>query len=822
MPPRYAHIFIEGPTLQRAFSSPRRGGETPRLYARDRIAHSAYIRSQITAAWESALESSAVYVNDRQGVYLEFSSEPGFDLAVKSLESIKSGVRLLNVRKLREGDSEITRATIYVPRSKASWFLNKVDAYAAQDTQPRADGTTSPKHATLINNIGAIKAAIVESFWQDAPAKIPDTNPDWVEAWLNSTDLGIIERFQALCHQAGIELGIGQLTFPERTAILIRVNRAQMAMLIESSDAIAEFRAGKEVASFFVNQTNTEQATRLEELLSRISLPHNDNVAVLVLDHGVNNGHRLLEPLLSDADCHSVDPQWGANDHHGHGTLMAGTAAYGDLLDHMSRNHPLHASHHLESSKILPPPPQVNAKNLWGHFTSQGVSKAEIAAPHRRRVICMAVTSRDDHTHGRPTSWSAKIDDMSSGYSDDVQRLIVLSAGNVDDSDDWRSYPSSNATTPVEDPAQAWNALTVGAYTRKVDIRDPWLRNYTPIANIDQLSPFSTTSLIWQDRKWPIKPEVLLEGGNVAKGPNDSIYETEDLKLLSTFYDPQVAQFAPFHATSAACAQAAWMAARIQSTYPEAWPETVRALIVHSAKWTDAMKRTFLADDSKSAYYRLAKICGYGVPDLESALSCAANSLTLISQSHIQPFEKKDGKCITKDMHLYRLPWPTDVLTELGETPIQMRVTLSYFIEPGPGEIGWKDRYRYPSHGLRFQVNGPSESESEFLRRINRKAREEDERPDTEGSDSHWKIGEARNVGSIHSDIWTGSASQLALSNRIAIYPTVGWWRERHQLGRYDRRTRYSLVVSIISPNQNIDIYTPVVLQLDIPIRVTI
>jgi hypothetical protein len=70
---------------------------------------------------------------------------------------------------------------------------------------------------------------------------------------------------------------------------------------------------------------------------------------------------------------------------------------------------------------------------------------------------------------------------------------------------------------------------------------------------------------------------------------------------------------------------------------------------------------------------------------------------------------QRNGRLVTRDMHLYNLPWPSDVLGELGETEVRMRVTLSCLIEPGPSEIGWQDRYRYPSHALRFAVNGPGE-----------------------------------------------------------------------------------------------------------------
>ena len=72
-------------------------------------------------------------------------------------------------------------------------------------------------------------------------------------------------------------------------------------------------------------------------------------------------------------------------------------------------------------------------------------------------------------------------------------------------------------------------------------------------------------------------------------------------------------------------------------------------------------------------------------------------------------------------MHLHELPWPKDVLLNLpDDTKVNMRVTLSYFIEPGPGEIGWKDRYRYASHALRFELNSPGESKSEFAKRVNK------------------------------------------------------------------------------------------------------
>ena len=75
-------------------------------------------------------------------------------------------------------------------------------------------------------------------------------------------------------------------------------------------------------------------------------------------------------------------------------------------------------------------------------------------------------------------------------------------AGNIQDPNAWLNYPDSNDTDGVHDPAQAWNALTVGASTELVRITEPDTDEYTPIAPRGGLSPFSTTSLTWE-KYWP-------------------------------------------------------------------------------------------------------------------------------------------------------------------------------------------------------------------------------------------------------------------------------------------------------------------------------
>ena len=72
-----------------------------------------------------------------------------------------------------------------------------------------------------------------------------------------------------------------------------------------------------------------------------------------------------------------------------------------------------------------------------------------------------------------------------------------------------------------------------------------------------------------------------------------------------------------------------------------------------------------------------------------------------------------------KAIDYYRLPWPRCTLETLGDKLVELRVTLSYFIEPSPGLYAPVTPSRYRSHGLRFDLKKADETEADFNKRIN-------------------------------------------------------------------------------------------------------
>lgn len=834
----YKHIFITGNVSSEKFKTPQRGGGESNIPARNRMAHSQKLLNQFDAIWQAKAQlqqqRGAEQIATREGTYISFTSAANHDLITKSLEDFRKDIRLLNIKEIPVGENQTQiRATVYVPNGKEGHFISKIQKYQQEET---AKG--EPKNAPLVNSIEDVSTALLEGLWTDNPQLIPADATKWCEAWLNvntkeNQEQEQITQFLTTLENIGIDVkhndeGVRVIVFPERAVLLINANRTQLIELMLQSDLLAEFRAGQEPAGFWVNENNVEQQNWVNDLLGRIELV-DSNVKICLLDSGVNNGHQLLQPLIDDANTLTVDNVWGTDDHEsgaGHGTLMAGVAAYGKMEQVLASQNQVALTHRLCSVKILPRPHQNGTpKELWGDITAQGIARAEIQNPNIVLVYCMSVTSTEDVNAGRPSSWSGAVDNLAYGEGTN-QRLIIVSAGNMKnvypDLNDLIDYPTLNYSTSVQNPAQAWNAIIVGAHTEKILVNDAFFANHSILANEGALSPHSTTSLMWEKR-WPIKPDVVFEGGNLLKAPDNNIVSHADLELLSTSKSIQIKSFDTVNATSAAAAQASWLAAKVAFEYPDAWAETIRGLIVHSADWNDAMRNQHEKQNNKRDITNLLRTFGFGVPNLDKALYSQESALTFVAQETIQPFNYKEGSSDTEtnEIHFFDLPWPSDLLLDMGQIPVKLRVTLSYFIEPGAGEIGWKDKYRYQSHGLRFDVNNIGENEDDFRKRVNKAAREEDEVVNGNAGSNRWVIGaNNRSSGSIHSDFWEGTAADLATCNRIAVYPVIGWWRERKHLGKVENKTRYSLIISLETPAQDVELYTTVKTMIEVPIEI--
>jgi hypothetical protein len=830
------HFRVDGFKSERTYSRPSRDF-SGLSSGRNREVHGPKLERELAAALVEA--HRRLTARDPQiqtgilGIYLEVSGEVGG--ALPNLNWPSQQIRLGAVRVNETGSPQ---GALFVPSSAESYLATKVAEYANESTAKE-----KPRHEDRFAPLELISAATIDTLWTDR-RPLP-ANPDerfWWECWCGLPRSG---NLVLVAQRIGLRVSDRRLHFPESAVMPVYSSTNEMRRLLQNSDAIDELRQASDTPTFFTTTARREQEKWIDNLVARIEPPPARSPVVCILDGGIAAAHPLLAPALDVSDCLTLDPRWGVDDHDecGHGTNMAGSVIFRDLTYPLADQRTVTLKFGLESVKFLPPPgfPSTDPMS-YGAITQSAVAMAEIENAERQRVVCMAVTNQDVSGE-RPTSWSAALDQCCAGvmlgdepdeHGEAPRRLIFVSAGNIPDSSNPDEI-SDLEEFPIEDPAQAWNAVCVGGFTDKSDIAaEDQLPGWSAVASPGDHSPYSRISVDWPHSRTAIKPEIVFEAGNRAISANalELVAGVDSLSLLTTGRDFLNQPLVTFWATSSATAQAAGMAADIMSRYPDLWPETIRALMVHSADWTPAMRaRLDACHGRKSDCIALARHFGYGVPQLDRALASAQNDLALLAQAYIKPYRREEkinaeGKTYLAEptfdeVHYYVLPWPRRTLEELRNVQVRLKITLSYFVEPSPSQAAPVTPSLYQSCGLRFDMKRKGETEAVFRKRINRLERGKEKLPAAD-PDTGWTFGSKSVVaGSLHCDVWIGPAVDLASRNVIAIYPVGGWWRYRPHLERHDSRARYSLVISI-STDEDAKLYTEISQQISVGIETPI
>lgn len=809
------------------FSSPQNykshnTGPRPQ-YGRRRQQHGIRIANELGAAFTTADETRPTATQLPEGspapsgsyIRVELNEEAGHqDVERKSEKTRQSAERLL--------DNGARSVVLYVPDESRELLTAVVNDYSGNGLTDAGN----PLQAKRVEPIESVRLANLVELWREEPETLPD-DPQLSMWWAVWCWPDCVDDVRSFAQQLGASIAPEErwAEFPEAIVVPVYATRSAIELLIFGGQGgIAELGSATDNPTVILEDLEPYEDELVTNLAERIVWPPNDANAVCVLDTGVNRGHPLIEPALSPNDVQSIDKRWGGDDHsrRGHGTGMAGLCLHGDLTTPLGDTSRPALLHRLESVKILPPAEfPENEPGNYGAITASATSLAEIENPERGRLFCSAV-SNENKSGAKPTQWSASIDQIASGYDgtdseDQPRRLFIQTIGNIPPAGNWNEISDSDAF-PGEDPSQAWNAVTVGGVSFQNEILENGYDDYSVAAGVGAVSPYSRNSVLWPAGASPVKPDVVFEAGNRAIGPgNEPVFDgLPSLSVVTTGKGGSGNALSPFWATSAATAQAARFAAKVSANYPDYWPETVRAVMAHSARWTPVMLNALGGAGGLTGRSQLRRRFGYGVPDIARAMHSASSDLALVSQAYIQPFKREGGRDKFGEAHYYDLPWPKEMLEELQNTTVRLRVALSYFVEPNPRSSASIDAARYRSFGLRFDLQRLGESDAQFRRHTN--AEFEGHKPRRE-TDTGWDFGpSAISAGSLHVDTWEGPAVELASRGQLCVFPVMGWWRERRLLGRINSKARYALVLGLEAPNLEIDLYTPISTAVEVPV----
>lgn len=791
----HPHLFVARKARGIAFRGISPNIRTLRVPRGERRAHIEFLVGAIEAAVERnarRLAEQRLVPEEDRGFYLSFEASSAMPMPLSFFESSRRGIDLLSV----EADEATQTANVFFRAAKVEKFKEATEAYAASD--PSSD--ERPSNELFFDRVNRIRRATLRDLWTDA-GELPaiDEMFAW-ELWLRP---GTEDWIRDTAPELDIAIERDRLMFPEAVVLRARCTRRQLRDLILRVPVVAELRAASSFMAHLLDLAPVQQAAAAARLLERVVEPGANAPRVCVLDSGVRRGHPLLAPFLEAGRCLTINAAWSATDHHGHGTGMAGVALYDNLAPLLANTDPIVVTHRLESVTVLPPAVPGVAQPLPGASVREAVRLIERSAK-ASRVYSLSMSVPRERSDGRPSSLSTVIDQLAFGRPG-KQRLFFVPAGNIDEQNyEVDDHIALNDASPMRSPAQAVNAVTVGACTHLIEHDIPGAH----VAGEGDLSPTSRTGVAWQRPALCNKPDIVMEGGNrVSDADGIATLHAPHLSVVTTARNFAQHRFTCTGETSAATAAASGLAASLLAAYPDATPQTLRALMIHSARWTPAMMARLPRRPSRGDYATLLQRFGFGKPDRDRAMFSVDNALTMIVQDEIQAYRRGAGNAIALgEMNWHDLPWPRVALEALGPEEVRLRVTLSYFAEPNPSRSSRQQSARYPSAKLRFFLKGIEDTSEEAIARVNRLARDENYDPDDLGEDDRFTIGPANaRRGTIHHDVWTGPASDLLLKDGIGIMPIKGWWGDRKRGNRWLRKLPYSLIVSIETSDLEID-----------------
>jgi len=597
-----------------------------------------------------------------------------------------------------------------------------------------------------------------------------------------------IEAYGGILEDAFIEGEAGILAFPDSFSTRIRINGNCLKDLLYNYSLIYEIELVGELDVL----NNQELSTLIVNDEIQILPPDEDAPIVTVIDSGIQEGHKYIEPAILSEDslcCVTrTDSVADEVDNGGHGTRVAGAILYpieipktGEYqLPCFIRNMRVLDKNNEYSCQTSIFPPILIKK---------AVEKYYLETRQKSKIFNHSIAEIGACEIKHMSPWASEMDMQS--YENDV--LFVQAAGNIPYMnikqflEEGVEYPKYffDDKSRIANPAQSLQALTVGS----ISLASYEDEDNQSIANLNEPSAFTRIgSGIWNS----VKPDVVEWGGDWLrnkKGNQLSLVKEVCPELLRTSpagpaYDRDTV------GTSFSTPKVTYMAAEIQRLFPNSPALLYRALIAQSADFPISTGRKF--GDIKD----IVRFVGYGFPNLIKATRNDEYRVTLITEDLVEIYEGQ--------AHIFKIPIPKE-LSEIGDDyKLKLSITLSYVAKPRNTR---RTHSRYLSTWLDWRCSKKGEDSEAFGKRIF----ETDATVDDDGN-FQWFIGERRDWGhaknfsrsfnTLQKDWAIIRSNELTEEFCVAVRGHKGW--------DSNIPAKYVLVVTFEAIEEDIEIYEPI------------
>ena len=586
--------------------------------------------------------------------------------------------------------------------------------------------------------------------------------------------------------------------------------------------------------------------------------PNEDAPRLVIIDSGIANGH----PLFRDPQGNSIlgrqrnflpdsDPENTSDDiKGGHGTGVASVAAFKSIKGYLLGQDPVFQPFFwIENAKILLPQsllssngnpeiPVLHPNQLPKDLMRKIVQYFYLSKPDKCKIFNLSIGSAPHRLKNWISNWAEEIDNLTA--INDI--LFVISAGNLQ-LDDVQQCCTGNQDYPIylldqksrlRNPAQAYSAISVGALSDNdsVTFDNDRLGNKA-IADADHPAPFSRTGLLLGG---VVKPDVVDFGGNLALTEYNHVCKLRELSIPVANRDFVTGGLLAYQCgTSLAAPRISNIAVKIQNQNPFASANLIRALIINSAEWPGLFTNVFkyprnpLGVTNDEIIGNTLRLCGYGVPKEENALS--ANSSCIIFTVEDTMSWSEDDKTAS---HIYpgKVSFYTvrldgdDIKHNLPPgMPVKVKVTLVY----NP-QVRKNYRRNYQGVEMRWDLRKPNqpfeEFQSQWIEELDKQEEYLEEEIEEKKSRNKylqypWVLkpiinpGNTKRRGTAISDWFEMQAYLLPDTFNIAVSGTVAPWLTPPA----SIMQHFALVVSIEALNNEIPIYDLVNIRNKVQIR---
>ncbi len=389
---------------------------------------------------------------------------------------------------------------------------------------------------------------------------------------------------------------------------------------------------------------------RLQDIDIDGSLP-GDLVGILVIDSGITAMHPLLQPVVGDAQvfpdalkqrvkggAEDGDERWG-----GHGTAVAGIAAYYDLGPGLESRR-FQASARIFSARVTDDQADYDDEELLENQLEKAV-KYFLEHYPSVRVINISLGNASNYYRDNEYQFrlAAAIDELAYRLRE-RNILFVICSGNYYPShltaeeirNQYPRYLLECVDARILDPGTAALALTVGglSYGEGRDFHDYQDRDIDQPVARERGFPSPFTRAGW-GVDGAIKPDFVDYAGNYhfthtgISEPNHAGIPTTNKHFAS---DGRL--FRTVVGTSFSAPRVANVAARLFREFPNASSNLIRALLANSA--IVPASRPEILQDKQDWDDDILRIYGNGQPDFERARWSASNDVLLIADRSIR------------------------------------------------------------------------------------------------------------------------------------------------------------------------------------------